>query len=181
MKVMLQRDWYAPGDLPQMYLRRDNPSEVSDDLFPYLPSGAQIMGDDGKWLTKRETRKRVLVKRRDEGLDKSRAKLASNRDSVFTDDELLAEIDGKSPAPPNMPTTTTVVPNGSTPQEPSGKTLPVQAQPGDKHTAAGEKIVTTTNPIPSGGEQSKVQPLPNDDDTSDEKGLPTPPGKVTTK
>jgi hypothetical protein len=177
MKVMLQRDWFAPGDLPILYLRRDNPSEVDESLLGFLPSGAQIQDTNGAWLTRRETRKRVLKERLDKKLDAPRNALPQNAADHFTDEELLQELDGKSSAPKGV-TTTKAGP--TSPPPPTGKTIPVQATANEPHTDGGEKVVHPVNPIPSGGEQSKVVPVDDlDDDATSDNGLKPQPGKVT--
>lgn len=83
MRVILRRDWFAPGDL--LYLARNNPNEVDDTLLPYLPSTARIAGENP-----RDTRKKVLSERRKLKLDRPAPDVGSNVD--FTDDELKAEL-----------------------------------------------------------------------------------------
>lgn len=96
MKVALKRNWNAPGD--QLFFVRSSPVEVSDDLLPYLPSDAVILQMEGasKPLTRNDTRKKVLVARREKGLDKVTAELPHV--ALTSDEDLLAEVDGKKKA-----------------------------------------------------------------------------------
>lgn len=90
MKITLKRNWNAPGD--RLFFVRNNPVEVDDDLLPYLPSDAVIVGQ-----SRNDTRKQVLVERRKQKLDLPTAELPSI--ALTSDEELLAQIDGKSPTP----------------------------------------------------------------------------------
>lgn len=91
MKVTLKRNWNAPGD--QLFFVRNNPVEVDDDLLPYLPSDAVIVGQ-----SRNETRKAVLIERRKQKLDLPTAELPQI--ALTSDEDLLAEVDGKKQANP---------------------------------------------------------------------------------
>lgn len=101
MKVAIKRNWNAPGDL--LLFVRNSPVEVDDTLLPYLPSDAVILQMEGssKPLTRNETRKKVLIARRDQKLDTVTAELPHV--ALTSDEALLAEINGtkKTPKTPN--------------------------------------------------------------------------------
>lgn len=102
MKVTLKRNWNAPGD--KLFQTRDNPVEVDEDLFPYLPSDAIVYNEQGKPIPRAETRTKVLLKRRELGLDKVTAELPQNE--ALSDEELLRLHDQHKPVPkpdPNAP------------------------------------------------------------------------------
>lgn len=96
MKVTLKRNWNAPGD--KLFQLRDNPVEVDEDLFPYLPSDAIVYDTAGKAIPRDVTRTKVLLKRRELGLDKPTDEMPQ---TIRTSDEELLRLadEGKSPKP----------------------------------------------------------------------------------
>lgn len=97
MKILLARDWYAPGD--NYYRRLNNPHEVGDEQLPHLPSGAQIIQENGKPLSKSETRKLVLKDRHEKKLDLPSAQLPKNEDELFDDDAYVDSLDAPAAKP----------------------------------------------------------------------------------
>lgn len=92
MKVHLKRNFNAPGDI--LFLFRNSPVEVDEEILPYLPSDSRI---DGK--TRDQTRREVLLKRRELGLDKPNAaanEIDYNGSGRMTSDEDLLKTAPKA-------------------------------------------------------------------------------------
>lgn len=131
MKVTLKRNFNAPDD--HLFYPRNNPNQMDDDLLPYLPSDAVIVGK-----TRDETRLAVLKARKAAGLDKPSTATESGVRLTSDEDLLKGELDKTQK-------------KDDAPKEPTKAELEKQLEAAVKRLAAAKKALDAAKTEPDKG------------------------------